>query len=65
MTIKEGDKLPEVTLHHMTENGPTPITLYLFQLEIVKMIDETHIRQKTHIISNNPIILTIPTLSAI
>ena len=26
MTIKEGDKLPEVTLHHMTENGPTPIT---------------------------------------
>ena len=26
MTIKEGNKLPEVTLHHMTENGPTPIT---------------------------------------
>ena len=26
MTIKECDKLPEVTLHHMTENGPTPIT---------------------------------------
>ena len=26
MTIKEGDKLPEVTLHHMTENRPTPIT---------------------------------------
>ena len=26
MTIKEGDKLPEVTLHHMTENGPYPIT---------------------------------------
>ena len=26
MTFKEGDKLPEVTLHHMTENGPTPIT---------------------------------------
>jgi peroxiredoxin len=26
MTIKEGDKLPEVTLHHMTEKGPTPIT---------------------------------------
>ena len=26
MTIKEGDKLPEVTLHHMTENGPTAIT---------------------------------------
>ena len=22
MTIKEGDKLPEVTLHHMTEKGP-------------------------------------------
>ena len=26
MTIKEGDTLPEVTLHHMTEKGPTPIT---------------------------------------
>ena len=26
MTIQEGDKLPEVTLHHMTEKGPTPIT---------------------------------------
>ena len=26
MTIKEGEKLPEVTLHHMTENGPTPLT---------------------------------------
>ena len=26
MTIKEGDRLPEVTLHHMTEKGPTPVT---------------------------------------
>lgn len=26
MTINEGDTLPEVTLHHMTANGPTPIT---------------------------------------
>jgi len=26
MAIQEGDSIPESTLHHMTENGPTPIT---------------------------------------
>ena len=26
MTIQEGDSIPESTLHHMTENGPTPIS---------------------------------------
>ena len=26
MTIQVGDKIPSVTLHHMTENGPAEIT---------------------------------------
>ena len=26
MTIQEGENLPETTLYHMTESGPTPIT---------------------------------------
>ena len=26
MAIQEGDSIPESTLHHMTENGPTPLT---------------------------------------
>ena len=26
MTIQEGENLPEATLYHMTESGPTPIT---------------------------------------
>lgn len=31
MAIQEGDSIPEATLHHMTESGPTPIsTIELF-----------------------------------
>ena len=26
MAIQEGDKIPEATVHHMTDAGPTPIT---------------------------------------
>ena len=26
MAIQEGDKIPEATVHHMTDTGPTPIT---------------------------------------
>ena len=25
MAIQEGDKIPEATVHHMTDAGPTPI----------------------------------------
>ena len=26
MAIQEGDKIPEATVHHMTDTGPKPIT---------------------------------------
>ena len=26
MAIQEGDSIPEATLHHLTESGPTPIS---------------------------------------
>ena len=32
MAIQEGDKIPEATVHHMTDTGPTPITLSLIHI---------------------------------